>query len=55
MNLDVCMWNVIACDVDDLEMMLMLMMTIRWDDVDVDDVIEMNASCVCTWGYSDLV
>ena len=51
LSLYVYMWNVIACDVDDIEM--------RWLDVDddiemrwfdVDDVIEMNACCVCTWG-----
>jgi len=52
----VCMWNMIAYDVDDGiemrwcwcwwlhwdEMMLMLMMILRWDDIDVNDDIEMN-------------
>ena len=31
-------------------LMLMLMMTLRCDIIDVDNVIEMNACCVCTWG-----
>ena len=30
--------------------LFMMLMTLRWDDVDIDDVIEMDVSCVCTLG-----
>ena len=45
-------------DVDDDiwdEMILMLIMTLRWDDVDVDNVIMIDVCCVCTWECSDLL
>ena len=30
-------------------LMLILIMTLRWDDVDVYEVIVMDVCCVCTW------
>ena len=43
----------IQCMCDDM-MQMRKSETRGWDDVDVDDVIEMNACGVSTWGCSDL-
>jgi len=58
MSLYEYVWNVIPCDVDDIKMRWcwwhsdeIVLMTFRWDDIEIDDVIEMDVCCVCTyWG-----
>ena len=49
MNLYAYMWNEIVDVDDDIEMrwLLMLMKILRWDDIDVDDIIMMDVCCVC--------